>query len=79
MDCTASATRTALDSGSPPRNPRSTWSRTNRQRPANMIEQGLMTEHGQALIDLARANGPGRSYPTRRPRCVASANPVGSS
>lgn len=40
-----------------PRNPRSTWSRVNRQRAATMIERGLMTEHGQALIELARANG----------------------
>jgi uncharacterized protein YdeI (YjbR/CyaY-like superfamily) len=40
-----------------PRNPRSTWSRVNRQRAAKMIDQGLMTEHGQALIELARANG----------------------
>ena len=40
-----------------PRNPRSTWSRVNRQRAAKMIELGLMTEHGQTLIDLARANG----------------------
>lgn len=40
-----------------PRGPRSTWSRVNRERAAKMIELGLMTEHGQALIDLARANG----------------------
>ncbi|MFC6021122.1 YdeI family protein [Plantactinospora solaniradicis] len=40
-----------------PRNPRSTWSRVNRERAAKMTELGLMTEHGQALIDLARANG----------------------
>jgi uncharacterized protein YdeI (YjbR/CyaY-like superfamily) len=40
-----------------PRNPRSTWSRVNRQRAAKMIELGLMTEHGQALIELAKANG----------------------
>ncbi|WP_129667820.1 YdeI/OmpD-associated family protein [Phytoactinopolyspora endophytica] len=40
-----------------PRNPRSTWSRPNRRRAAEMIEQGLMTEHGQALIDMAKANG----------------------
>lgn len=40
-----------------PRSPRSTWSRVNRRRAAKMIELGLMTEHGQALIDLARANG----------------------
>ncbi|MBT2235313.1 YdeI family protein [Nonomuraea sp. NEAU-A123] len=40
-----------------PRNPRSTWSRVNRQRAAKMTELGLMTGHGQALIDLARAKG----------------------
>jgi uncharacterized protein YdeI (YjbR/CyaY-like superfamily) len=40
-----------------PRNPRSTWSAVNRQRAARMIEQGLMTERGQALIDLAKAGG----------------------
>lgn len=40
-----------------PRNPRSTWSRTNRQRVATMIARGLMTEHGQALIDVAKAQG----------------------
>jgi uncharacterized protein YdeI (YjbR/CyaY-like superfamily) len=41
-----------------PRNPRSsTWSRVNRQRAAKMTGLGLMTEPGQALIDLAKANG----------------------
>jgi uncharacterized protein YdeI (YjbR/CyaY-like superfamily) len=40
-----------------PRRPRSTWSRANRQRAAKMIELGLMTAHGQALIELAKANG----------------------
>ena len=40
-----------------PRRPRSTWSRVNRLRAATMIERGLMTEHGQAMIDLARAGG----------------------
>jgi uncharacterized protein YdeI (YjbR/CyaY-like superfamily) len=29
----------------------------NRQRAAEMIEQGLMTEHGYAAIDLAKAKG----------------------
>jgi uncharacterized protein YdeI (YjbR/CyaY-like superfamily) len=29
----------------------------NRQRAAKMIALGLMTEHGQALIDLAKAGG----------------------
>jgi uncharacterized protein YdeI (YjbR/CyaY-like superfamily) len=40
-----------------PRNPRSTWSQVNRERAARMTEQRLMTEHGQALIDLAKATG----------------------
>ncbi|MFC7447913.1 YdeI/OmpD-associated family protein [Rhodococcus daqingensis] len=40
-----------------PRNPRSTWSRVNRERAASMIDQGLMTAHGQALIDVAKATG----------------------
>lgn len=40
-----------------PRTPRSTWSRVNRERAAKMIELGLMTEHGQAVIDLAKAKG----------------------
>jgi uncharacterized protein YdeI (YjbR/CyaY-like superfamily) len=40
-----------------PRNRRSTWSRVNRERAARMTESGEMTEHGQALIDLAKATG----------------------
>jgi uncharacterized protein YdeI (YjbR/CyaY-like superfamily) len=40
-----------------PRGPRSTWSRLNRERAARMTELGLMTEHGQAVIDRARATG----------------------
>jgi uncharacterized protein YdeI (YjbR/CyaY-like superfamily) len=40
-----------------PRNPRSTWSAVNRERAERMIGQGLMTEYGQALIDLAKAGG----------------------
>ncbi|GAA4012561.1 YdeI/OmpD-associated family protein [Allokutzneria multivorans] len=40
-----------------PRGPRSTWSQLNRDRAARMVAQGLMTEHGQAAIDLARAKG----------------------
>ncbi|MFF5213079.1 YdeI family protein [Streptosporangium sp. NPDC000396] len=40
-----------------PRNPRSTWSRVNRRRAEKMIGLGLMTEHGQVLIELARAKG----------------------
>lgn len=40
-----------------PRRPTSTWSRTNRERAARMIHDGLMTDAGQALIDLAKATG----------------------
>ncbi|NLE79115.1 MAG: hypothetical protein GX610_05940 [Rhodococcus sp.] len=40
-----------------PRNPRSTWSSVNRGRAAKMTAQGLMTDHGQALIDLATKKG----------------------
>lgn len=40
-----------------PRRSTSTWSRVNRERAANMTERGLMTEHGQALIDVAKSNG----------------------
>ncbi|TQF75187.1 hypothetical protein FK531_03855 [Rhodococcus spelaei] len=40
-----------------PRGPRSSWSRVNRDRAANMIELGLMTERGQAVIDLAKTRG----------------------
>ncbi|SDM28660.1 YdeI/OmpD-associated family protein [Allokutzneria albata] len=40
-----------------PRSPRSTWSAVNRERATRMIDQGLMTEHGQALVDLAKAKG----------------------
>lgn len=40
-----------------PRSPRGTWSRVNRERAADLIERGLMTEHGQAMIDLAKATG----------------------
>ena len=40
-----------------PRTARSSWSRVNRQRAAKMTELGLMTEHGQATIDRAKAAG----------------------
>jgi uncharacterized protein YdeI (YjbR/CyaY-like superfamily) len=40
-----------------PRNPRSTWSRVNRERAAKMTGLGLMTGDGQALIEAAKANG----------------------
>lgn len=41
-----------------PRNPkRSNWSQPNKERVARMIQQGLMTEHGQKLVDLAKSTG----------------------
>ncbi len=40
-----------------PRNPKSKWSKTNRGRAEKMIAQGLMTEHGQKLIDIAKSTG----------------------
>lgn len=40
-----------------PRRARSNWSKLNRQRAAKMIEQGLMTEAGQAAIAMAMAKG----------------------
>lgn len=41
-----------------PRNPKkSKWSQPNKDRAAKMIEQGLMTQHGQLMIDLAKENG----------------------
>ena len=41
-----------------PRNPKkSNWSKSNRERAEKMTEMGLMTEHGQALIDIAKRTG----------------------
>lgn len=40
-----------------PRNPRSKWSKPNIERAERMIKEGLMTEHGQKLIDLAKQTG----------------------
>jgi len=40
-----------------PRGARSSWSRVNRDRAASLTEQGLMTEHGQAMIDVAKEKG----------------------
>lgn len=40
------------------RNPKiSKWSKTNIERAERMIEEGLMTEHGQKLIDIAKEKG----------------------
>ena len=41
-----------------PRNPkRNNWSKPNIERAERMIAQGLMTEHGQVLIDAAKQKG----------------------
>ena len=39
------------------RKPESKWSRSNRERVERLINDGLMTDAGQALIDYAMANG----------------------
>ncbi|MCZ4242971.1 YdeI/OmpD-associated family protein [Pedobacter punctiformis] len=39
------------------RKPKSNWSSSNKERVAKLTEQGLMTEHGQKMIDLAKQNG----------------------
>ena len=40
-----------------PRNPQSTWSRSNKERVERLISDGRMTAAGMALIDAAKANG----------------------
>jgi len=40
-----------------PRNPKSTWSRVNRDRVARLTAAGLMTPPGQEVVDLARRAG----------------------
>ncbi|MFO7445689.1 MAG: YdeI/OmpD-associated family protein [Ignavibacteriaceae bacterium] len=39
------------------RKPKSQWSKINRERALKMIKKGLMTEYGQAFIDLAKEKG----------------------
>jgi uncharacterized protein YdeI (YjbR/CyaY-like superfamily) len=39
------------------RKPGSNWSKANRERAEKMISEGLMTEVGQAMIDLAKRSG----------------------
>jgi uncharacterized protein YdeI (YjbR/CyaY-like superfamily) len=39
------------------RNPKSNWSKANRERAEKMIKRGLMTEAGQAMIYLAKRMG----------------------
>ncbi len=40
-----------------PRRPRSTWSRSNKERVGRLIEQGLMTPAGMEKIEAAKRNG----------------------
>ena len=40
-----------------PRSPKSTWSKVNRARVERLVERGLMTERGQAMVDLAKRTG----------------------
>jgi uncharacterized protein YdeI (YjbR/CyaY-like superfamily) len=40
-----------------PRKPRSTWTRLNRQRVADMEAAGLMTDAGRRAVEVARTNG----------------------
>jgi uncharacterized protein YdeI (YjbR/CyaY-like superfamily) len=40
-----------------PRKPTSKWSKPNRERVQRLVEEGLMTEHGQRAIDLAKEKG----------------------
>jgi uncharacterized protein YdeI (YjbR/CyaY-like superfamily) len=39
-----------------PRNPKSKWGKKNKERAQKMIENGMMTEYGLALIDFAKIN-----------------------
>ncbi len=40
-----------------PRNPKSTWSKVNRERVARLTDAGLMAPPGQAMVELARRTG----------------------
>ncbi|MFZ1664545.1 MAG: hypothetical protein WBO28_05410 [Flavobacteriales bacterium] len=40
-----------------PRNPKSKWGERSKERAVRMTAHGLMTEHGQRLIDLAKRSG----------------------
>ncbi len=40
-----------------PRRPRSIWSQVNRDNIARLTDEGRITQHGQAQVDLAKADG----------------------
>lgn len=45
------------------RNPKSTWGKTSRERADHLIQSGLMTEQGLAMINLAKQTGTWDAYP----------------
>lgn len=45
-----------------PRKPKSIWARSNKERVARLIEQGLMMPAGLAAIEIAKANGAWTAY-----------------
>lgn len=53
-----------------PRTTRSRWSQLNRQRAAKMTELGLMTEHGRAAIEQAKAAGTWQLVPDEQSRAI---------
>jgi uncharacterized protein YdeI (YjbR/CyaY-like superfamily) len=56
-----------------PRKAQSHWSESNRKRVADLLERGLMTEHGMKCIDAARASGLWEA--DDRPRLSEQASP----
>lgn len=40
-----------------PRKPKSTWSKSNRERVERLTAEGRMTDAGQAMVDLAKRTG----------------------
>ncbi|MES2139785.1 MAG: hypothetical protein V4511_08745 [Bacteroidota bacterium] len=40
-----------------PRGPKSKWSRSNRERAEKLTKEGVMTEQGQKMIDIAKSTG----------------------
>jgi uncharacterized protein YdeI (YjbR/CyaY-like superfamily) len=40
-----------------PRKPKSNWSKVNKERANRLVKEGLMTEAGQKMIDLAKTTG----------------------
>lgn len=51
-----------------PRRPKSVWSQINRDNVARLIEKGLMTEHGLAHVEAAKADGRwDNAYKTNQP------------